>query len=216
MTPAEQQIYYEGYTKDSLYRDLHLVKLDTLPGVRYRYNIGGMLLIGLALEKVYGQPLDLIVRNYYGGELAMNNTKLISDAVDLPHFAKGYNDKGELMPSLAGMTASLYTMKTTTRDMLKFLSDNIEESRPEIKLSHTPLWGNPQSQSLGFFWQVADDFGLGRWIKHTGYDYGSITMCSLHPDEKTGVMIWASDDSRQNNLFDLERNIHESIRALKK
>ena len=107
-------------------------------------------------------------------------------------------------------------MKTTTADMLKYLKVNIEEKEPAVKLSHKPEWGDPQSFSLGLFWQVTDDFGQGRWIKHTGYDFGSITMCSLHPDEKLGMILWANDDSRQNNLFDLERNIRESIQLLEK
>lgn len=215
MTPSEQQRYYESYTIDSLYRDMHLIRIDTMPGVRYHYNIGGMLLIGLALEKVYNKPLDQIVRAYYGQTLGMKNTKLVSDPADLSHFAKGYNEKGELMPPTPFMTPSLYTMKTTTADMLKFLSKNAEEKLPEIILSHTPQWGDRQTFSLGLFWQVTDDFGKGRWIKHTGFDYGSITLCSLHPEEKLGLMIWASDDSRQNNLFDLERSIREAIQSLK-
>lgn len=215
MTPVEQQRYYESYTMDSLYRDMHLIKIDTVPGIRYHYNIGGMLLIGLALEKVYNKPLDQIVRGYYGKTFDMKNTKLISDPADLSHFADGYNEKGELMPRTPLMTPSLYTMKTTTADMLKFVASNVEEKLPEIRLSHTPQWGDPQTFSLGFFWQVTDDFGKGRWIKHSGFDYGSITLCSLHPEEKLGLIIWASDDSRQNNLFDLERCIREAIQSQK-
>lgn len=213
MSPAEQLRYYESYTRDSLYRDLHLVKLDTVPGTRYHYNIGGMLLIGLALEKVYHQPLDKIVRNYFGNALGMKDTKLISDPADLMHFASGYNENGDLMPKMPGMTPSLYTMKTTTTDMLEYLKANIEEKLPEIVLSHQPQWGDPQSFSLGLFWQVTDDYEKGRWIKHSGFDYGSITLCSLHPKEKLGMIVWASDDSRQNNLFDLERSIREAIQS---
>ena len=211
MSPTEQLRYFESYTKDSLYRDLHLVKLDTVPGARYHYNIGGMLLIGLALEKVYHQPLDKIVRHYFGNVLGMKDTKLISDPADLAHFATGYNENGDAMPTMPGMTSSLYTMKTTTTDMMRYLKANVEEKLPEILLSHQPQWGNPQSFSLGLFWQVTDDYRKGRWIKHSGFDYGSITLCSIHPEEKLGMIIWASDDSRQNNLFDLERSIREAV-----
>jgi CubicO group peptidase (beta-lactamase class C family) len=215
MSAAEQLRYYDAYTKDSLYRDLHLAKIDTLPGVRYHYNIGSMLLIGMALEKVYQQPLDQIVRDYYRKTFQMPDTKLISDAADLTRYAKGYNEKGELMPPIPHATPSLYTTKTTTADMLNYLEANVLEKDPAIKLSHQPAWGNPKSFSLGLFWQVTDDPGQGRWIKHSGYDSGSITLCSVHPEEKLGIIIWANDDSRQNNLFDIERNIREHILYLR-
>jgi len=148
--------------------------------------------------------------------MRMPATKLISATSDMKRYAKGYNEKGELMPPIPHFTASLYTVKTTTADMLNYLEAEVLEKDPAIRLSHQPAWGNPGSFSLGLFWQVTDDLGQGRWIKHSGYDGGSITLCSIHPEEKLGMIIGANDDSRQNNLYDLERNIREHLRYWKK
>jgi hypothetical protein len=37
----------------------------------------------------------------------------------------------------------------------------------------------------------------------------------VHHGEKLGLIILASEDSRQNNLFDLERRIRETIQSQK-
>jgi CubicO group peptidase (beta-lactamase class C family) len=211
MTPDEQRLYFDAYTRDSLLRDLHQVTLDTVPGTRYHYNIGGMLLLGMALEKVYGQPLDQLVRDYFGNVFHMRDTKLISDSADMNRYARGYNDKGDLMPQQPELTASLYTMKSTTQDMLEYLEANVQESNEAIRLSHQQTWGDIKSFGVGLTWNMSDYFGKGTWLKHSGFDYGSITLCSVYPSAQFGMILWANDDSRQGTLFDLERNIKDNL-----
>jgi len=40
---------------------------------------------------------------------------------DMTRYAKGYDDKGQLMPPMPEFTPSLYTVKSTTKDMLEYL-----------------------------------------------------------------------------------------------
>jgi hypothetical protein len=51
-------------------------------------------------------------------------------------------------------------------------------------------------------------------VWHSGFDYGSITVLTAHPALGFGMFLWANDDSRQGNLFDMERNIKENLEYL--
>jgi CubicO group peptidase (beta-lactamase class C family) len=214
MTPAEALKYFDSYTNDDLLRDLHSLKVDTIPGVRYRYSLGGINLLGMALAKVYGTDLDHLVRDYYGKTFHMTDTKLISDPHDMTRYAKGYDAKGDLMPPMPELTPSLYTVKSTTQDMLNYLEANVRERNPAIRLSHQQTWGDMKSFAVGLTWNMENYYGRGTEIWHSGFDYGSITLLTAYPSLGFGMFLWANDDSRQGNLYDMERNIKENLEYL--
>jgi CubicO group peptidase (beta-lactamase class C family) len=210
-TPYDWIKYFDAYSQANLLRDLHKLKVDTLPGTRYYYSLGGITLIGLALEKVYHKPLDSIVREYFSKTFDMTDTKLNSDPDDMARYAKGYDGEGKLMPQIPEFTASLYTVKSTTRDMLNYVRANALENNAAIKLSHQVTWGDLKTFAVGLTWEMQNDYDKGKWIFHTGFDYGSITVCSVSPGSRSGIILWANNDNRQGPLFDLERNIRESL-----
>src|SRR6202049_4852648 len=207
MTPAEALTYFASYTEDDLLRDLRNLTVDTVPGVRYHYSLGGINLLGMALAKVYHTSLDQMVRDYYGKTFHMTDTKLISDPQDMTRYARGYDEKGQLMPQMPEFTVSLYTVKSTTKDMLNYVEANVLESNPAIGLSHQQTWGDLKSFAVGLTWDMEDYYGRGTEIWHSGFDYGSITLCTAYPSLGFGMFLWANDDSRQSNLYDMERNI---------
>jgi len=59
----------------------------------------------------------------------------------MTRYAKGYDDKGQLMPPMPEFTPSLYTVKSTTKDMLEYLQANVKEKNPAIRLSHDAWTG---------------------------------------------------------------------------
>jgi CubicO group peptidase (beta-lactamase class C family) len=214
MTPVEALKYFDSYTNEDLLRDLHALTVDTIPGVRYHYSLGGINLLGMALAKVYHTTQDQLVRDYYGKTFGMTDTKLISTPRDMTRYAKGYDDKGQLMPPMPEFTPSLYTVKSTTKDMLGYLQANVDEINPAIRLSHQQTWGDLKSFALGLTWDMENYYGRGTEIWHSGFDYGSITLLTAYPSLRFGMFLWANDDSRQSNLYDMERNIKENLEHL--
>jgi len=61
---------------------------------------------------------------------------------------------------------------------------------------------------------MEDYYGRGTQIWHSGFDYGSITLLTAYPSLRFGMFLWANDDSRQGNLYDMERNIKENLEYL--
>ena len=118
------------------------------------------------------------------------------------------------MPPMPEFTPSLYTVKSTTKDMLEYLQANVEEKNPAIRLSHQQTWGDLKSFAVGLTWDMEDYYGRGTEIWHSGFDYGSITLLTAYPSLRFGMFLWANDDSRQGNLYDMERNIKENLEYL--
>jgi CubicO group peptidase (beta-lactamase class C family) len=214
MTPEEALKYFASYTEQDLLGDLHNLTVDTVPGMRYHYSLGGINLLGMALAKVYNTTLDQLVRDYYAKTFHMTDTKLISDSQDMTRYARGYDEKRALMPQMPNYTVSLYTVKSTTKDMLNYVEASVLENNSAIRLSHQQTWGDPKSFAVGLTWDMEDYYGRGLEIWHSGFDYGSITLLTAYPSLGFGMFLWANDDSRQGNLYDMERNIKENLEYL--
>jgi CubicO group peptidase (beta-lactamase class C family) len=210
-TPEEWMRYFDTYTWDSLFRDLHTVKLDTMPGTQYHYSLIGTILLNIMLEKVYHNSIDQIVRDYYGQVFHMKDTKLASDAEDMSRYAKGYGDQGQPMPRMPEFTPTLSAIHSTTRDMMNYVEANVRERDPAIRFSHRLTWGDMKTFAIGTTWDMENYYGQYKMIWHSGYDYGSISLCTSYPELNLGMYLWANDDSRQSYLYDMERSVREEL-----
>lgn len=84
----------EPYTRNDFYADLHEVRLDTLPGITFRYSNTGAQLAGYILERVYGDSFEKLVHQKLTQPLAMSDTKITLTPMDQFRFAKGYDCQG--------------------------------------------------------------------------------------------------------------------------
>jgi serine-type D-Ala-D-Ala carboxypeptidase/endopeptidase len=182
-----------------------------VPGTEYHYSLIGTILLNIMLEKVYHASIDQIVRDYYGRTFDMKDTKLSSDAGDISGYAQGYDDKGQPQPKMPEYTPSSSAIHSTTRDMMNYVEANVLEKGPVVQLSHQATWGNLKSFAVGYTWDMEQYYGKYKMIWHSGYDYGSITLCTCYPEFNLGMFLWANDDSRQGNLYDMERAIRETL-----
>ncbi|MDB5090760.1 MAG: serine hydrolase, partial [Mucilaginibacter sp.] len=164
--------YLYAYPRQKVIADLHRLKLDTLPGAERNYSVGGFIILGMALETAYGEPLNKLFNEYYGGTLHMKETKLNSDPSDRIRFATPYDEKGQAVLPMLKSAPGLFTVKSTSNDMLKYVEENIKENDLAILLSHKPTWGDITDFSVGLGWQIADSWEKGLWIYHSGHDAG--------------------------------------------
>ena len=95
--------------------------------------------------------------------------------------------------------------------MLEYLKANVGETNQAIRLSRQQTWGDLKSFAVGLTWDMENYYGRGTEIWHSGFDYGSITLLTAYPSLRFGMFLWANDDSRQGNLYDMERNIKENL-----
>ena len=181
--------YLYAYPKKRVINDLHHLKVDTLPGVERNYSVGGFIILGMALESVYHQPLNTIFNDYYKKTLHMGNTCLNAPESDSANFAIPYDEKGQAELPMLRSTPGLFTVKSTVADMLKYVEANMKENDLGILLSHKPSWGDPTNFAVGLGWQVSDTWERGLWINHSGHDAGYNALCTAYPHEGLGFVL---------------------------
>lgn len=212
--PHKQNEFFYSYPASRYMQDWHALKLDTMPGANYSYSLGGIMLLRMALEKVYGKPLDELVRNYFGKTFQMHHTKLNINAADTANMAIPYSENGAPMEPMLRSTASIFTVKSTPGDMLNYIEANVQEKELAVLLSHKPTYGDVRWFALGLTWMITDSWDKGLRIFHSGHDNGYNTLCTIYPQSTLGFVLLSNEDGRQEYLFDLEKQIvqHMQIR----
>jgi len=72
--PAYEKLFLKTRTRDELLRAAFSVPLSANPGTRAEYSDIGFILLGVALERVAGESLDVFCQREIFGPLAMTNT----------------------------------------------------------------------------------------------------------------------------------------------
>jgi len=185
---------YDHYTNDKFFADLHSVKIDTLPGIRYGYSNAGMKLLGIILEKAYGLSYQQLLKKYITGPLDMPATRTGLVISDTTSYIKGYNADGVTMPHANwNMFGGSGAIISNSRDMANYVKANIDETLPAIRLSHKQTFADVDV-TMGLGWQISRNTINGARIWKGGGALGFRSYCAVVPDKKTGV-IWLSNRS---------------------
>jgi len=72
--PAYEKLFLRVSTKDELLRECFSIPLRSAPGTRAEYSDIGFILLGIALERIAGEPLDVFCRREVFGPLGMSQT----------------------------------------------------------------------------------------------------------------------------------------------
>ncbi|WP_257667909.1 serine hydrolase domain-containing protein [Parapedobacter tibetensis] len=207
----KQNEFFYAYPTSNYIQNWHQLKLDTIPGTNYYYSLGGIMLIRMALENVYGKPLDELVRGYFGNTFQMHDTKLNLANTEIANLAAPHSQGGEPMEPMLRSTESIFTIKSTPADMLKYVEANVREEELAILLSHKPTYGDVRWFSLGLTWMITDTWDKGLRIFHSGHDAGYNTLCAVYPQSDLGFVFMSNEDGRQGYLFNLEKKIFQNI-----
>ena len=201
--------FYRVYTVDSLFRDMHHFKLDTIPGTVYRYNGNAMMVLIAILQRVYHMPYDQLVTSFLKKQLGMTNTKPLLSAKEEQRLVAGHDDKGNVLPFVpdAGFRAAP-SMFSTPADMLRYAAANLENKNAAIRLSHKITFVKPDGMSMGLSWMMGKEKNGMRYIMHTGRDgCGFTALCYLYPESKSAIIIMVNDSSGQDRVADLKKEI---------
>ena len=202
----------EHYTQDDFLRDLHNVKLDTVPGAMPRHSNTAGALLALLLENIYHEPYDQLLSEFLTGALNMKHTYLSVPADKTGLLAKCYNDKGMPQPYIVSNQSAAWSLRSTIGDMANYMSYQLDESNAAVKLTHQPAWGNPASFALGFNWFLGSFEGQ-RVVRTDGTTFGFTSYCLLYPDVHFGVMLMTNEcvynSSIQDKLYAIGSGIFE-------
>ncbi|MBD2699209.1 beta-lactamase family protein [Spirosoma sp. BT702] len=181
--------------RSDFYAELHQVKLDTIPGHRFRYSNTGAQLLGYILEKVYSMPFEELVRQKIAQPLDMSSTKISLTPAEQARQAKGYDVCGNVTASDADELQAAGALKSTVDDMLKFVYWNVAEQSKPVRLTHQPTWSDGATYSAGLNWQMIQS-GTNRVIWQDGNIPGFSSLCVNYPELNLGIIVLTNECDR--------------------
>jgi len=215
MVPGESLIrtrmrVLEKYTRAEFLRQLHLLKPKRPPGSDPAYSNVASMVLGVVLEKIYGEAFETIVAHEIEKPLKMGNGATPPSKL----LAQGYTkDNEELPPFSAPMQFASGSLRYSTKDLLRYASWQVVERDASVKLAHQPTWqSQDQRQGVGLYWIIGES-PQGRRLRYSGGTSGFASMCDLYPEAGIAVVLLSNKaaDGAQETLRALSANIAELL-----
>lgn len=190
----------EMYSREKFFEDLTTIKLDTLPGTKFKYSNGSLNLTAHILENVYGKSYETLLKENIFSKLDMQSSGINLSPNTV--IANGYNLKGILMPNISDNLWGVAGMlKSTLGDLTKFIAYELNTKSKIVQESQRNLLNNPTTWN-GYFWDYiqVDENGKNCW-KHGGA-FGTQNMLVVYPERQLGISIIVniSDENTGNAL----------------
>lgn len=148
----------EPYSKEKFFKDLKAVKVDTIPGTKYKYSNLSLELSAHILENVYHKSYAELLKKNIFSKLNMKSTRLTVPQGE--KIANGYNENHVLMPHLINhLWGSEGYLKSNLNDLTKFLAYQLDSTNRIVRESQRNVL-NSKENWYGYFWdgiEVADN-----------------------------------------------------------
>jgi len=179
---------YKNYSRQMLLSNLKKVVLVSEPGKISEYSNFGMALLGIILERVYNKSFEELVKEKICVQNNMINTTIKLNPQQTELLANGYNTKGkETPPWDMGELAAAGGIKSTAKDMLIYLKQNLEEKDEAIKLSHQPTFDRGNITGMG--WQIIKTKQANTLVWHNGGTFGFSSFCGFIKEKNCAVIV---------------------------
>lgn len=188
------------YDRQLLYEGLHQMKMDTLPGKIYSYSNMAVALLGTILEDTYRQDYFTLVSNNILTPLQMTDTRIDIQSLPASHIAWPHNEQRQVVPlwDISKLPA-MGALRSSTADMVKFISANNKEASPAIALSHSVTFGTGK-EGMGLNWFIHSTPEGYKVLEHSGGTGGSRSSMECLPQLNSGFVILTNSLANRNNL----------------
>ncbi|MBL0738026.1 serine hydrolase [Flavobacterium sp. GN10] len=190
----------ESYSREKFFEDLKTIKLDTLPGSKFKYSNGSLNLTAHILENVYQKSYETLLKENIFSKLNMQSSGINLNPNTA--IANGYNLKEVLMPTISDhLWGAAGMLKSTLGDLTKFIAYELNTKNKIVQESQRNLL-NSLTTWNGYFWDYiqVDENGKNCW-KHGGA-FGTQNMLVIYPERQLGISIIVniSDENTANAL----------------
>jgi CubicO group peptidase (beta-lactamase class C family) len=196
----------EEYTRAEFLRQLHVVKPQRRPGSDPAHSNVASMLLGVVLEKLYGEPFEAILARQIERPLKMGS----GTAPPVKLLAQGYTSDNAESPGFVAQTQySSGSLRYSAEDLLRYASWQVVERDASVKLAHRPTWQTPdRRQGVAFYW-IAEESPQGRRLRYSGGTFGFASMCDLYPEAGVAVVLLSNKaaDGAQESLRALSAKI---------
>ena len=180
------------YDQPEFLRQLHRVMPQRVPGSAPGQSNVASMLLGVVLEKIYGEPFETLLAREIEKPLRMGsgvnpNPRLL---------ARGYTEAGEELPSFDAQMAHTWgSLRYSTEDLLRYASWQLVERDASVKLAHRSTWDTPDGrQSVTMFW-IRSETPQGRRLYFSGSTWGFASCIELYPDAQLALVMLSNKDA---------------------
>lgn len=201
----------ENYSKKKFLKELETVKLDTIPGTKYKYSNLSLELSAYILENVYHKTYESLLNENIFYPLKMSSTKMNLGKNEI--ISNGYNGNSILMPHFANnLWGSEGFLKSTMADLTTFLSFELNSKNKIVKESQRNI-SNSDQNWCGYFWDGILVVENGKSCYKHGGAYGTQTYFAVFPESNLGicVIVNISDENTGRHLFNTVLGIAEDL-----
>ena len=161
------------------------------------YSNAGATLASYILERIYHKPFETQLRERILAPLGMTDTMITLTPGQQARLAIGYDGDGRVMPSDAAVALGAGALRSTTRDMVKYAAWEMDESHPEVALSHQPQ-ATAGNYAAGLNWQIMT-VDQRRVVWQTGNFEGYHSYCITEPELKIGLVVLLNEADNTSN-----------------
>ena len=177
----------ESYGKKQFFEDLKTVKLDTIPGIKFKYSNLSLELSAIILEKVYHKSYETLLNENIFVPAKMTSTKMNLGEGEV--LANGYNGNHILMPHIANnLWGSEGYLKSTMADLTKLLSFELDLKNKIVQESQRNI-SNSDQHWFGYFWDGILATENGKFCHKHGGAFGTNTYFTVYPELNLGISI---------------------------
>lgn len=193
---------FSEYSQKEFLRQLQRVTPRRPPGEEPGSSNVSSMLLGVVLEKLYGEPFETILAREIEKPLRMGSGT--RPAAKL--LAQGYTEGNEPLPPYGAPSQfAVNSLRYSAEDLLRFASWQVVERDASVKLAHQPAWSTPDGQvSVGFYW-IKGSSPQGRRLQFSGTTFGFTSFCDLYPEARVAVVLLANKQAE---------GAQETLRAL--
>lgn len=201
---------------EAFINSLHKIKLDSLKSFRYRYSNVGYQLLGLILENVYKKSYADLISQYITKPLGMPQTKMVYSGDEAGLLLKGYDLNREPASPVQAILPGSGSLHSSVKDMLKYLTYQCREEKPEVRLTHRVVFGDVDKEAYGFQWAIGKTWGWDQYLRIDGGTEGFRTFCVLYPLHGASIVVLSNqkDDSAGAGLYKVATGIYGRLKLL--
>jgi len=200
--PANPANPFADYSEKQLYDFLNNYKLTRDIGSEYEYSNYAVGLLGHVLATNKKVTYEQLMIDVIARPLNLNDTRIAFTPKMKANLAMGHNEGMQVenwdLSTLAGAGA----IRSTTVDMVKFISANMGKSKsnlyPAMKLSHQNSRVEGSKPMVGLGWHIIP--GEVEIIWHNGGTGGYRTFAGFIKDGEKGVVVLSNSNASVDDI----------------
>ena len=203
--PAYERLFLRSKSRDELLHEAFSVPLKHNPGSRAEYSDVGFILLGVALERISGEPLDRFCQREIFGPLGMSHTGYNPPALSKPKILPTADDltfrkriiQGEVQDenaSVMGGVAPHAGLFATASDLTTFANAMLNGGAPVVRSETLGLFTRreeaPAGTSRALGWDTpSSPSQSGKYFSPSSFGHLGYTGTSLWIDPERQISV---------------------------